>query len=137
VLGERVQDARVAARGEIGHVAPHVARHANAEVGAACAHAPGSPRTAHSPTAGSAAGSRRWRVTSRVALPAASIQSQLSNLVNTNSLRWERWFYPRTAPAVSPNAILRCTSRKKMTTGIAVSVEPAISAPQSMWRLVP
>ena len=42
-----------------------------------------------------------------------------------------------TAPAVRPNAILRCTSRKKMTTGIAVSVEAAMSPPQSVARLVP
>ena len=45
--------------------------------------------------------------------------------------------HPLTAPAVSPNAIFRCTIRKKMTTGIAVSVDAAISAPQSVWRLVP
>ena len=45
-------------------------------------------------------------------------------------------FYPRTAPAVSPNAIFRCTSRKKMTTGMAVSVDAAMSAPQSVFRLV-
>ena len=45
--------------------------------------------------------------------------------------------HPLTAPAVSPKAILRCTIRKKITTGIAVSVEPAISPPQSVWRLVP
>ena len=31
--------------------------------------------------------------------------------------------HPLTAPAVSPNAIFRCTSRKKITTGIAVSVD--------------
>ena len=42
-----------------------------------------------------------------------------------------------TAPAVSPNAIFRWTSRKKMTTGIAVSVDAAISPPQSVLRLVP
>ncbi len=42
-----------------------------------------------------------------------------------------------TAPAVRPNAILRCTSRKKITTGIAVSVDAAMSPPQSMFRLVP
>src|SRR5207237_1696546 len=42
-----------------------------------------------------------------------------------------------TAPAVSPNAIFRCTSRKKTITGIAISVEPAMSPPQSVWRLVP
>ena len=42
-----------------------------------------------------------------------------------------------TAPAVSPKAILRCTSTKKTTTGIAISVEPAISPPQSTCRLVP
>ena len=42
-----------------------------------------------------------------------------------------------TAPAVRPNAILRCTRRKKMTTGIAVRVEAAISPPQSVARLVP
>ena len=35
---------------------------------------------------------------------------------------------PLTAPAVSPNAIFRCTIRKKTITGIAISVEPAISA---------
>ena len=41
-----------------------------------------------------------------------------------------------TAPAVSPNAIRRCTSTKKMTTGTAVSVAPAISEPQSVPRCV-
>ena len=45
--------------------------------------------------------------------------------------------HPLTAPAVSPKAIFRCTIRKKITTGIAVSVAPAISPPQSVWRLVP
>ena len=45
--------------------------------------------------------------------------------------------HPFTAPAVSPNAIFRCTIRKKMTTGIAVSVDAAIRAPQSVLRLVP
>ena len=44
---------------------------------------------------------------------------------------------PLTEPAVSPNAIFRCTSRKKITTGIAVRVDPAISPPQSVCRLVP
>ena len=44
---------------------------------------------------------------------------------------------PCTAPAVSPNAILRCTSRKKMITGIAISVEPPSAPPQSVFRLVP
>ncbi len=42
-----------------------------------------------------------------------------------------------TAPAVRPNAIFRCTRRKKMTTGIAVSVEAAMRPPQSVARLVP
>ena len=45
--------------------------------------------------------------------------------------------HPLTEPAVSPNAIFRCTSRKKMTTGIAVSVDAAMSAPQSVFLLVP
>ena len=45
--------------------------------------------------------------------------------------------HPRTAPRVSPKAIRRCTSRKKTITGTAVSVEAAISAPQSVCRLVP
>ncbi len=45
--------------------------------------------------------------------------------------------HPRTAPAVSPNMILRCTSRKNTMTGIAVSVEAAISPPQSVLRLPP
>src|SRR5439155_20956129 len=45
--------------------------------------------------------------------------------------------HPFTAPAVSPKAIRRCTSRKKTTTGIAVSVDAAISAPQSVCRLEP
>ena len=44
---------------------------------------------------------------------------------------------PRTAPAVRPNAIRRCTIRKKTTTGIAVSVDAAIRPPQSVYRLVP
>ena len=42
-----------------------------------------------------------------------------------------------TAPAVRPNAIRRCTSTKKTTTGRAVSVEAAISVPQSTPRVVP
>jgi len=37
--------------------------------------------------------------------------------------------YPRTAPAVSPNAIRRCTSRKNTTTGIAQSVAPPSAGP--------
>ncbi len=45
--------------------------------------------------------------------------------------------HPLTEPAVNPNAIFRCTSRKKTTTGIAVSVDAAMSAPQSVFRLVP
>ena len=45
--------------------------------------------------------------------------------------------HPRTAPAVSPNPIFRCTIRKKTITGIAISVEPAIRPPQSVFRLVP
>src|SRR5581483_8388489 len=49
----------------------------------------------------------------------------------------ERTAHPRTAPAVRPKAIRRCTSRKKITTGTAVSVEAAIRAPQSVCRLVP
>ena len=44
--------------------------------------------------------------------------------------------YPRTAPEVSPNAIRRCTSRKNTTTGMAQSVAPAISGPQSVPRSV-
>ena len=42
-----------------------------------------------------------------------------------------------TAPAVRPKAIFRCTRRKKITTGIAVSVDAAMSPPQSVFRLVP
>ena len=49
----------------------------------------------------------------------------------------ERVAHPLVAPAVRPKAILRWTSRKKATTGIAVSVEAAISPPQSVLRLVP
>ena len=45
--------------------------------------------------------------------------------------------HPLTAPDVSPNAIRRWTSRKNTITGIAVSVEAAISAPQSVFLLVP
>ena len=41
-----------------------------------------------------------------------------------------------TAPAVRPKAIRRCRSTKKMTTGTAVSVAPAISEPQSVPRRV-
>ena len=41
-----------------------------------------------------------------------------------------------TAPAVRPKAICRCTSTKKITTGTAVSVAPAISEPQSVPRSV-
>jgi hypothetical protein len=57
------------------------------------------------------------------------ILAHFTVMVNTNQ--------PFTAPAVSPKAIRRWTSRKKMTTGIAVSVDAAISAPQSVFRLVP
>ena len=46
-------------------------------------------------------------------------------------------FTPFTAPAVRPNAIRRCTSRKKITTGIAINVEAAITAPQSTPRAPP
>src|SRR5213078_3077326 len=42
--------------------------------------------------------------------------------------------HPRTAPAVSPNAILRWTATKKKTTGKAVSVAPAIRGPQAVPR---
>ena len=45
--------------------------------------------------------------------------------------------HPLTEPAVRLKAILRCTRTKKMTTGIATSVEPAIRPPQSVFRLVP
>src|SRR5581483_8110048 len=45
--------------------------------------------------------------------------------------------HPLTAPAVRLNAIFRCRSRKKTTTGTAVRVEAAMSAPQSVWRAVP
>src|SRR5205085_6636988 len=51
------------------------------------------------------------------------ILAHLGLMVNTT--------YAFTAPAVSPNVMRRCTSRKKTTTRIAVRVEPAISAPQS------
>lgn len=37
--------------------------------------------------------------------------------------------HPFTAPAVRPLTILRCTSRKKMTTGSDMIVQPAISPP--------
>ncbi len=42
-----------------------------------------------------------------------------------------------TAPAVRPDRIFRCSARKKNTTGIAVSVDAAMSAPQSVALLVP
>ena len=45
--------------------------------------------------------------------------------------------HPRTAPAVRPNAIRRCTRMKKKTTGSAVRVAEAISVPQSTPRSVP
>jgi hypothetical protein len=45
-----------------------------------------------------------------------------------------RGHHPLTAPAVSPPATRFCTSRKKITTGIAISVEPAITPPQSVPR---
>ena len=85
-----MQHAGVAARGEVGQIAPDVPDDADAEVRAACA--------------------------------AALLVNPLS---------------PSPRPAVSPKAIRRWTSRKKMTTGIAVSVDAAISAPQSVLRLVP
>src|SRR5438093_2016864 len=43
---------------------------------------------------------------------------------------------PFTAPAVSPVTTFRCTIKKKTTTGIAVSVAPAINGPQSAPRWV-
>ena len=43
---------------------------------------------------------------------------------------------PRTAPDVRPKAIRLCTSKKKMTTGRAVSVAPAIKGPQAVPRFV-
>src|SRR5581483_6666351 len=101
---EGVQHPRIAARGEVGHVASHVAHDPNAEV--------------------RAAGARRARVEGHLWILA---HSEL--MVNTTQ--------PLTAPAVSPNMIRFWTSRKKMITGIAVSVEPAMSAPQSWFRLVP
>ena len=44
--------------------------------------------------------------------------------------------HPRTAPAVRPKAIFRCTRTKNTTTGSAVSVAPAIRGPQSVPREV-
>ncbi len=49
----------------------------------------------------------------------------------------ERAAHPLTEPAVRPNAMRRWTMRKNTTTGIAVKVEAAINAPQSVLRLVP
>jgi hypothetical protein len=49
----------------------------------------------------------------------------------------EVWTHALTAPAVSPKAIFRWTSRKKITTGMAVKVEAAMRPPQSVFRLVP
>ena len=62
-----------------------------------------------------------------------------SNLgkMQADASRSEVRAHPFTAPAVSPKAILRCTRRKKMTTGIAVSVDAAMSPPQSVFRLEP
>src|SRR5205809_5954 len=42
--------------------------------------------------------------------------------------------HPFTAPAVSPVVIRRWTIRKKMMTGIAMIVDPAITPPQSVPR---
>ena len=42
--------------------------------------------------------------------------------------------HPRTAPAVRPKAIRRCTATKNTTTGIAVNVAPAISGPHWVPR---
>ena len=58
-----------------------------------------------------------------------------SGTASTTEAAWPP--HPRTAPAVSPNMILRCTSRKNTMTGIAVSVEAAINPPQSVFWLVP
>src|SRR5262249_10358250 len=104
VLRERVQDPGEPARGEVGHIAPHMSADTDAEV--------------------RASGARRARLEGHF-----GILHHFSSLVNTS--------YPFTAPAVSPNMIRRCTRRKKMITGIAVRVEPAMSAPQSWLRLVP
>src|SRR4029453_14027005 len=48
-----------------------------------------------------------------------------------------RLAHPLTAPDVSPKRIRLCRRRKKATAGSAVSVEAAINAPQSVFRLVP
>ncbi len=42
-----------------------------------------------------------------------------------------------TAPAVNPKAIFRWMRMKNTTTGIAVTVDAAINAPQSVWRAEP
>ncbi len=86
VLGERVQDARVAARGEVGHVAAHVPGDPHSEVGAACAHADSGRATGPAAGALSAAGPPGWRVRSRVAL-LAPIQSQRRLIGQYQSLR--------------------------------------------------
>src|SRR5699024_1086750 len=42
---------------------------------------------------------------------------------------------PFTAPETSPEVILLCTIRKKITTGMDISIDPAMMAPQSVPRL--
>ena len=68
--------------------------------------------------------------------PAASAPTD-APAISTATARRSKGSHPLTAPDVSPNAIRRWTSRKKTTTGIAVSVEAAIRPPQSVLRLVP
>ena len=71
---------------------------------------------------GSAASHPIGRFGSGEARKEASIRQQLDRL----------HVQPFTAPAVNPPATCRCTSRKKTTTGRAVSVAPAIKPPQSV-----
>src|SRR5690606_41844416 len=44
----------------------------------------------------------------------------------------QRRAHPFTAPATRPLVIRRCTMRKKMTTGTATTVEPALMSAQSV-----
>ena len=71
------------------------------------------------------------------AVPTLTAQTVTPAHARSTATREATATQPRTAPAVSPNAIFRCTRRKKTTTGIAVSVDAAMSPPQSMFVLVP
>ena len=66
-----------------------------------------------------------------IRLRAADIQSDLHRPTSLREAAWlHREHQPLTAPATRPPVMRPWTIRKKMTTGIEISVEPAMTAPQ-------